>query len=64
MRHLTNEQKAQIYNTYLFQYQRIQEQIRQIKSENFELSEIDEKKVAALEREAKRIYNETSRLYS
>lgn len=61
---LTNEQKAQLYNTYLFQYERIQEQIRQIKADNFELSEIDARKVQVLEVEAKRIYNQTARLYS
>lgn len=60
---LSNEQKAQMYNAYLFQYQRIQEQIRQIKAENFELSEMDEKKVRVLEAEAKRIFNQTSKLY-
>ena len=63
MQHLTNDQKAQLYNTYLFQYERIQEQIRRIKAENFEVSENDQKKIDLLEREAKRIYNETARLY-
>lgn len=63
MRGLTNEQKANLYNTYLFQYQRIQEQIREIKSNNFELSDVDAKKVEVLEREARRIYNETEKLY-
>lgn len=63
MSHLTNEQKAHLYNTYLFQYQRVQEQIRQIKSQNFELSESDERKVRDLEMVAKRIYDQTARLY-
>lgn len=63
MQKLTNEQKAQLYNKYLFQYQRIQEQIRQIKAENFELSPENEKKVKILEIEAKKIFDQTSRLY-
>ena len=63
MQHLTNEQKAHLYNQYLFQYQKIQEKIRQIKAENFELSPKDEEKVKILEVEAKKIFNQTSKLY-
>lgn len=63
MQRLTNDQKAQLYNQYLFKYQKIQEQIRQIKAENFELSPTNEQKVKILEAEAKKIYNETSKLY-
>lgn len=64
MQLLTNEQKAQLYNRYLFQYQKIQEQIRQIKAENFELTPENEKKVKILETEAKKIFNQTSKLYN
>lgn len=64
MQLLTNEQKAQLYNRYLYQYQKIQEQIRQIKAENFELSPENEKKVKILEIEAKKIFNQTSKLYN
>jgi hypothetical protein len=64
MQHLSNDQKAQLYNQYLFQYQRIQEQIRQIKAEEFELSPKNEQKVKILEMEAKKIFNQTSRLYN
>lgn len=64
MQLLTNEQKAQLYNRYLFQYQKIQEQIRQIKAENFELTPENEKKVKILEIEAKKIFNQTSQLYN
>jgi hypothetical protein len=64
MQLLTNEQKAQLYNRYLFQYQKIQEQIRQIKAEDFELSPENEKKVKILETEAKKIFNQTSKLYN
>lgn len=64
MQHLTNEQKAFLYNKYLFQYQRIHEQIREIKARNFEPSEKDQKEIERLEIIAKKIYNDTSRLYN
>lgn len=64
MQHLTNEQKAMLYNKYLFQYQRIQEQIREIKSRNLEPTEKDQKEINRLEIIAKKIYNDTSRLYN
>ena len=63
MQRLTNDQKAELYNKYLFQYQRIQEQIREIKAKNFEVSEKDQKEIERLEIIAKKIFNETSRLY-
>ena len=40
-----NEAKAQAYNNLLFQHSRLEEQIRQIKAEDFELSPENEKKV-------------------
>jgi len=64
MQKFTNEEKAQIYNTLLFQYQRIQEEIRQIRSKNFDVSAEDLKKIQILESKAKKIYNDTQRLYN
>ena len=49
MQRLTNEQKAELYNKYLFQFEKIQEQIRQIKAKNFEVSEKDQKEIERLE---------------
>lgn len=63
MANLTNEEKAKIYNDLLFKFQRTQEQIRQIKANNFELSTEDEKKVKKLEVVLREIYNQTQRLY-
>lgn len=63
MQRLTNEQKAELYNRYLFQYQRIQEEIRQIRAKNFEVSEKDQKEIDRLESIGKQIFNETKRLY-
>ena len=63
MQRLTNEQKAKAYEKLLFQYQRIHEEIRQIKAKNFEVTEEDQKQITVLEQIAKKIYDETRRLY-
>ena len=63
MNHLTNEQKAQMYNKLLFQYQRLAEQVRLIKAENLEVSPQDQKKIDVIEFEMKKIYNQTNRLF-
>lgn len=63
MQRLSNEEKAKLYNMYLFQYQKIQEEIRRIKADNFEVTAEDQRKINILESQAKRIYNETERLY-
>jgi len=63
MQRLSNEQKAQAYNRLLFQFQRIQEQIRVIQAENFEVSPKDQMKIDQLKREAKRLEMETQKLY-
>lgn len=63
MQHLTNDQKAQIYNTLLFKYQRLQEEVRRIKAGNFDLSENEQRKINQLETEMKHLYQQTERLY-
>lgn len=63
MQRLTNEQKAQAYNKLLFQFQRIQEQIRQIQAENFEVSPQNQMKIDQMKREMKRLEMETQKLY-
>jgi hypothetical protein len=62
-RNLSNAEKAQIYNKMLFQYQRLQEQVRLIKAENLELNETQEKEVKRLELQMKKIFEDTQRLY-
>jgi len=64
MRQFSNDEKAQIYNQMLFQYQRLQEQVRLIKANNLELNPQEQKKVDELERQMKRLYNDTQRLYN
>ena len=62
-RNLSNDEKAKIYNQMLFQYQRLQEQVRLIRAENLDLNESQIKEVQRLEAQMKKIFNETQRLY-
>ena len=63
MAHLTNEEKAKLYNDMLFRYQRMSEQIRQIKAKSFDVSLEDQKQINLLESKMKQLYNDTQRLY-
>ena len=63
MAHLTNDEKAKLYNDMLFRYQRMSEQIRQIKAKSFDVSLEDQKEMNLLEGKMKQLYNDTQRLY-
>lgn len=63
MQRITSEQKAQIYNQLLFKYQKLQEQVRLIKSENVNISDEDQRKINMLESEMRKVYMETEKLY-
>jgi hypothetical protein len=63
MGYLTNEEKAKLYNDMLFRYERMSEQIRQIKSKNFEVSLDDQKQINLLEGQMRKLYLDTQRLY-
>jgi len=63
MQKLNNDQKAQMYNKLLFQFQRLQEQVRQIKAENIEVSSNDQVKINELEKQMRTIYNRTQKLF-
>lgn len=63
MAHLTNEEKAKLYNDMLFKYQRLSEQIRQIKAKSFDVSLEDQRQINLLEAKMKQLYNDTQRLY-
>lgn len=60
---LTNDQKAKVYDQMIFRYQRLSEEIRQIKAKNFEVSERDQQKINELERQMKIIYNDSQKLF-
>lgn len=63
MRHLNNEQKAKLYDNLLRDFQMLQEQVRQIKAKNFELSSEDEIQVRSLEQKMRFVYNEAQKLF-
>ena len=63
MKQLTNEEKAQMYNKLLGQYQRLQEEVRLIKAEDINLSDMNQRKIDSLEIRMKQIYQETKKLY-
>jgi hypothetical protein len=63
MAQLTNDEKAKLYNDMLFRYQRMSEQIRQIKAKSFDVSFEDQKEINLLEIRMKQLYNDTQRLY-
>lgn len=63
MQRLTTEQKAQVYNRLLTQYQRLQEQVRLIQAENIDVSPKDQKRIDELRREMVRVEMETKKLY-
>jgi len=61
---LSNDQKAALYNEGLRRYNLIDEQIREIKSKSFEVSDVDMKKINELEEKKKFIFNQTQKLHS
>ena len=63
MAQLNNEAKAKIYNQMLFQYQRLQEEVRLIKAQSVNISDADERKIVELEKRMKYIYSQTEKLY-
>ena len=63
MAQLSNDEKAKLYNDMLFRYQRMSEQIRQIKAKSFDVSLEDQKEINLLERKMRQLYNDTQRLY-
>jgi hypothetical protein len=63
MQRLSNDQKADLYNKLLFQYQRLQEEVRLIKADNINVTDKDQLRIEAIERKMKQVYAETQRLY-
>ena len=61
--HLTQQEKAKLYEDMLFRYQRLQEEVRQIKAKNFEVSDTDQKKINQIEAVMKRLFNDTEKLF-
>ena len=64
MGHLTNEEKGRLYDDMMFRYQRLSEQIRQIRAKSFEVSLEDQKQINLLEAKMKQLYNDSQRLFN
>jgi hypothetical protein len=63
MGYLTNDEKAKLYNDMLFRYERMSEQVRQIKAKNFDVSSEDQKQINILESSMRKLYMDTQKLY-
>ena len=61
--HLTQQEKAKLYDDMLLRYQRLQEEVRLIKAKSFEVSDEDQKQINMIEATMKRIYNDTQKLF-
>ena len=61
--HLTQQEKAKLYDDMLLRYQRLQEQVRQIKAKSFEVSDEDQRQITIIEASMKRLYNDTQKLF-
>jgi hypothetical protein len=61
--HLTQQEKAKLYDDMLLRYQRLQEQVRLIKAKNFEVSLEDQKQINMIEETMRILYNDTQKLF-
>jgi hypothetical protein len=61
--HLTQQEKAKLYDDMLLRYQRLQEQVRLIKAKNFEVSDEDQRQINIIESTMKRLYSDTQKLF-
>ncbi len=63
MGYLTNDEKAKLYNDMLFRYEKMSEQVRQIKAKSFDVSLEDQKQINLLESSMRKLYMDTQKLY-
>jgi hypothetical protein len=61
--HLTQDEKAKLYDDMLLRYQRLQEEVRLIKAKNFEVSFEDQQKINKIQETMRRLYNDTQKLF-
>ena len=61
--HLTQQEKAKLYDDMLLRYQRLQEQVRLLKAKNFEVSDEDQRQINIIESSMKKLYNDTQKLF-
>ncbi len=63
MAQLTNQEKGRLYDDMMFRYQRLSEQIRQIRAKNFEVTLEDQREINMLEAKMKQLYSDSQRLF-
>jgi hypothetical protein len=61
--HLTQQEKATLYDDMIKRYQRLQEQVRQIKAKNFEVSDEDQRQINMIESSMKKLFNDSQKLF-
>ena len=61
--HLTQEEKARLYDDMVLRYQRLEEQVRLIKAKNFEITDEDQRQINIIESSMKKLYNDTQKLF-
>ena len=61
--HLTQQEKARLYDDMLTRYQRLQEEVRLIKAKSFEVSDEDQRQINMIEATMKKLYNDTQKLF-
>ena len=61
--HLTQQEKAKLYDDMLLRYQRLKEQVRLLKAKSFEVSDEDQRQITIIEASMKRLYNDTQKLF-
>ena len=61
--HLTQQEKAKLYDDMLLRYQRLQEQVRLLKATSFEVSDEDQRQINIIESSMKKLYNDTQKLF-
>lgn len=61
---LSSDQKASLYNEGIRRYNLLDEQIREIKSKSFEVSDVDMKEINKLEEKKRYIFNQTKKLHN
>jgi len=47
----------------MIRYQRLQEQVRQIKAKNFEVSDEDQRQINIIESSMRKLYNDSQKLF-
>ena len=63
MPNLSNDEKAKLYDKMLFRYQKMSEEVRQIRAKNFEVSLEDQQKINFIESRMRQLYSDTQRLF-